>query len=67
MIPNAARPFNFDLGESAEMIRESTRQFAEAEIAPRAARKRPASEARRNEIHDDHLRSSDRPRQLKIC
>jgi len=37
MIPNAARPFNFDLGESAEMIRESTREFAEAEIAPRAA------------------------------
>jgi isovaleryl-CoA dehydrogenase len=37
MIPNSARPFNFDLGESAEMIRESTREFAEAEIAPRAA------------------------------
>jgi isovaleryl-CoA dehydrogenase len=37
MIPNAARPFNFDLGESAEMIRDSTRAFAEAEIAPRAA------------------------------
>jgi isovaleryl-CoA dehydrogenase len=37
MIPNSARPFNFDLGESAEMIRESTRDFAEAEIAPRAA------------------------------
>jgi isovaleryl-CoA dehydrogenase len=37
MIPNSARPFNFDLGESAEMIRESTREFADAEIAPRAA------------------------------
>ena len=37
MIPNATRPFNFDLGESAEMIRDSTREFAEAEIAPRAA------------------------------
>jgi isovaleryl-CoA dehydrogenase len=37
MIPNASRPFNFDLGESAEMIRESTQRFAEAEIAPRAA------------------------------
>jgi isovaleryl-CoA dehydrogenase len=37
MIPNAARPFNFDLGESAAMIRETTRRFAEAEIAPRAA------------------------------
>jgi isovaleryl-CoA dehydrogenase len=37
MIPNSARPFNFDLGESAEMIRDSTREFSEAEIAPRAA------------------------------
>src|ERR1700684_956988 len=37
MIPNVARPFNFDLGESAEMIRDSTREFAEAEVAPRAA------------------------------
>jgi isovaleryl-CoA dehydrogenase len=37
MIPNAPRPFNFDLGDSAEMIRDSTRAFAEAEIAPRAA------------------------------
>ena len=37
MIPNTARPFNFDLGESADMIRESTREFAEGEIAPRAA------------------------------
>jgi isovaleryl-CoA dehydrogenase len=37
MIPNAPRSFNFDLGESAEMIRDSTREFAEAEVAPRAA------------------------------
>ena len=37
MIPNSPRPFNFDLGESAKMIRESAREFAEAEIAPRAA------------------------------
>jgi len=37
MIPNAARPFDFDLGESADMIRESARSFAEKEIAPRAA------------------------------
>jgi isovaleryl-CoA dehydrogenase len=37
MIPNAARPFDFDLGESADMIRESARRFAENEIAPRAA------------------------------
>ena len=37
MIPNAPRPFDFDLGESAEMIRESAKTFAEKEIAPRAA------------------------------
>jgi isovaleryl-CoA dehydrogenase len=37
MIPNSPRSFNFDLGESADMIRESTRDFAAAEIAPRAA------------------------------
>jgi isovaleryl-CoA dehydrogenase len=37
MIPNATRPFDFDLGESADMIRESARSFAEKEIAPRAA------------------------------
>ena len=29
--------FNFDLGESADMIRESARQFSDKEIAPRAA------------------------------
>jgi isovaleryl-CoA dehydrogenase len=37
MIPNSARPFNFDLGESADMIRESARAFSEKEIAPHAA------------------------------
>ncbi len=37
MIPNAPRCFDFDLGESAEMIRESARTFAEKEIEPRAA------------------------------
>ena len=37
MIPNARRGFDFDLGESAEMIRESAQKFAEKEIAPRAA------------------------------
>jgi isovaleryl-CoA dehydrogenase len=36
MIPNAPRPFDFALGESAEMIRESAKTFAEREIAPRA-------------------------------
>ena len=37
MIPNAPRSLDFDLGESAETIRESARKFAEKEIAPRAA------------------------------
>ncbi len=37
MIPNTSRPFNFDLGESADMIRVATRDFATGEIAPRAA------------------------------
>ena len=37
MIPNAPRPFDFDLGEAAETIRDSARGFAEKEIAPRAA------------------------------
>jgi isovaleryl-CoA dehydrogenase len=32
----ASLSFDFDLGETAEMIRTSVRQFAEAEIAPRA-------------------------------
>jgi isovaleryl-CoA dehydrogenase len=36
MIPNHPRPFNFDLGESADMIRASTFEFAQEEIAPRA-------------------------------
>jgi len=37
MIPNAPKTFNFDLGENADMIRDSARDFAENEIAPRAA------------------------------
>src|ERR1700745_4039559 len=37
MIPNAPRDFDFDLGESAAMIRDSARTFAANEIAPRAA------------------------------
>ncbi len=37
MIPNAPRPFDFALGESADMIRDGARRFAEKEIAPRAA------------------------------
>ena len=37
MIPNAPRAFNFDLGESANMIRDSARTFCDREIAPRAS------------------------------
>src|SRR5262244_3241017 len=37
MIPNAQRVFNFDLGETADAIRETVQDFASNEIAPRAA------------------------------
>src|SRR3954447_5573336 len=37
MIPNIAPTFNFDLGETADMIRTTARDFAQDEIAPRAA------------------------------
>ena len=37
MLRNSSLAFNFDLGENADMIRESARQFADKEIAPRAA------------------------------
>src|SRR5690606_33342363 len=37
MIANAFPSLNFDLGETAEMLRDSVRSFAAAEIAPRAA------------------------------
>jgi len=36
MIVNHGRMFNFDLGETADMIRATTRDFAQDEIAPRA-------------------------------
>jgi isovaleryl-CoA dehydrogenase len=36
MIPNAAREFNFDLGDTADAIRSSVREFAQDRIAPRA-------------------------------
>ena len=38
MIPNAAPSLNFDLGETADMIRDTARDFSQAEIA--AARRR---------------------------
>src|SRR5580698_6290055 len=37
MIPNAVRIFNFDLGETADAIRETVFNFSSNEIAPRAA------------------------------
>jgi isovaleryl-CoA dehydrogenase len=37
MIANAARSFNFDLGETADAIRDTVRDFSANEIAPRAA------------------------------
>src|SRR3979409_1812773 len=37
MIPNAHRMFNFDLGETADAIRETVQAFSSNEIAPRAA------------------------------
>src|SRR5712675_2966502 len=37
MIPNAHKMFNFDLGETADAIRETVRDFSSHEIAPRAA------------------------------
>jgi isovaleryl-CoA dehydrogenase len=36
MIANAHRDFNFDLGETAEAIRDTVRDFSTNEIAPRA-------------------------------
>ena len=36
MISNAAPSLNFDLGETADMIRDTSRAFSQAEIAPRA-------------------------------
>jgi len=37
MISNSLPPFDFDLGETAEMLRESVADFAAAEVAPIAA------------------------------
>ena len=37
MIANAHRMFNFDLGETADAIRETVHAFSQNEIAPRAA------------------------------
>ncbi len=36
MLPNAPRALNFDLGETAEAIRDTVRDFAQDKIAPRA-------------------------------
>jgi len=37
VLRNSAQSLNFDLGETADMLRESVADFASAEIAPRAA------------------------------
>ncbi|KPH81293.1 isovaleryl-CoA dehydrogenase [Bosea vaviloviae] len=36
MLANAPRPFNFDLGETADAIRDTVHAFAQDKIAPRA-------------------------------
>ena len=36
MLANAPRPFNFDLGETADAIRDTVQSFAQEKIAPRA-------------------------------
>ncbi len=36
MLPNSHRGFDFDLGETADMLRETVSAFSAAEIAPRA-------------------------------
>lgn len=36
MLANAPRPFNFDLGETADAIRDTVQSFAQERIAPRA-------------------------------
>ena len=36
MLANAPRPFNFDLGETADAIRDTVHAFAQEKIAPRA-------------------------------
>lgn len=37
MLPNSQAGFDFDLGETADMLRDTVRDFSQAEIAPRAA------------------------------
>src|SRR5262245_5083253 len=37
MIPNAMPTLDFDLGETADMLRQSVQDFSSSEIAPRAA------------------------------
>ncbi|MFG1300449.1 isovaleryl-CoA dehydrogenase [Xanthobacter sp. V3C-3] len=36
MLPNSSAGFDFDLGETADMLRDTVRDFSQAEIAPRA-------------------------------
>lgn len=36
MLANVARPFDFDLGDTADAIRDTVRDFSQTEIASRA-------------------------------
>ncbi|GIR55564.1 MAG: hypothetical protein CM15mP62_30350 [Rhodospirillaceae bacterium] len=36
MIPNEIPGFNFDLGETVDLLRDTVRSFSDDEIAPRA-------------------------------
>jgi hypothetical protein len=42
MLANAARPFNFDLGETADMLRDTVSAFARALLGPEALLQRAA-------------------------
>ena len=63
MLRNSAQSLNFDLGETADMLREGVADFASAEIAPRAA-----EIDRSNEFPPELWRRSDClvPRKNKI-
>ena len=47
MLANAPRPFNFDLGETADAIRDTVHAFAQEKIAPARRGDRPHQPASR--------------------
>ena len=53
MIPNAHRMFNFDLGETADAIRETVHDFSSHEIAPRADRDRQEQSVSARSLAED--------------